>query len=62
MIDMVEFLGTKATKAFFYQGLESKGSGKYEAHLILTGSDKNGNSINRYYDVTKPCPPFCGPF
>ena len=62
MIDMVEFLGTNARKAFFYQGLEPLVSGGYEAHLILTGIDSKGNNIGKYYDVTRPCPKFCGPF
>jgi hypothetical protein len=59
IVDMAEFLGTSATKAYFYQGLEQKAPGKYEAHLILTGKDKDGNSIGKYYDVTVPCPPVC---
>lgn len=62
MIDMAEFLGTNATNAFFYQGLEPLGPGKYRAHLILTGTDRNGNSILKFYDVSTPCPPNCGPF
>lgn len=62
MIDMAEFLGTNARKAFFYQGLQPLGGGKYEAHLILTGKDKSGQDIGLYYDVSRPCPKYCGPF
>lgn len=62
IIDMEEFLGTNAKKAFFYQGLEPLGPGKYEAHLILTGKDGSGASIGKFYDISRPCPPNCGPY
>ncbi len=62
IIDMSEFLTLNAKTALFYQGLESLGAGKYEAHLVLTGLDSRGNNIGKYFDVTQPCPRFCGPF
>ena len=60
IIDMAEFLGQSATKAYFYQGLQPLGSGKYMAHIILTGTNAKGDNIGKYYDVSRPCPPVCG--
>ena len=49
------------SKARFYNGLEDKGNGHYEAHLVLTAVGRDGMDIGQYFDITQPCPPICKP-
>ncbi len=59
ILDLKEVLAENAASALYYQGLEPLGNNKYQAHLILCGVDSKGMIINRYFDVSLPCPPTC---
>jgi len=61
VIDLKETLGENPSKARFYNGLEDKGKGHYEAHLILTAVGEDGKDKGQYFDITQPCPPICKP-
>ena len=61
VIDLKETLGEEPSKARFYNGLEDKGNGHYEAHLILTAVGRDGMDKGQYFDITQPCPPICKP-
>jgi hypothetical protein len=61
-IDLTQLLGENATNARFYMGLDSVSSG-YRAHLLLVGTDANGNNLtgpgHHVYNYTVVCPPAC---
>jgi hypothetical protein len=60
LIDLSETLNENPASARFYHGLDSLGNGAWEAKLILTGVDANGNNSGQYFDLSRPCPRHCG--
>jgi len=66
-IDLQEFAKHQHYAARFVLGMDTTG-GKFYTHLLLVGVDSLGNSMipsngyakNNIYDVTRPCPHYCG--
>lgn len=65
VIDLEEVLGENIDSARYYLGLDTSIVPHFP-HLLLVGVDSTGGSmINptagyNIYDVTMPCPPYCG--
>lgn len=65
LIDLGDVLGENPDSSRFYLGLESDGSGGFNAKLMVVGV-KAGKDMIDYakghyvYDVSTACPPFCG--
>jgi len=66
-IDLQEFALHEHYAARFVLGMDTSG-GQFFAHLLLVGVDSLGKSMipsngfpkGNIYDVTRPCPQFCG--
>ncbi len=65
LIDLENVLGESPDSSRFYLGLESDGSGGFNAKLMIVGVKAGVDMIDyakgQYvYDVSSACPPFCG--
>ncbi len=65
LVDLTQVLGETPSSSRFYFGLDTTGSSPVP-HLLLVGVDSLGKDMidpnkNQFiYDVTRPCPAFCG--
>jgi hypothetical protein len=65
LVDLENILGESPDSSRFYLGLESDGSGGFNAKIMVVGV-KAGKDMIDYakghyvYDVSTACPPFCG--